>query len=277
MAAGVPECTRRRTLKFHYNDPESVKQLFDQYSGQIACVILEAARTEEPHAEFLQFLRQISQRHGTLFVLDEMVTGFRWHRSGAQHVYGVVPDLSTFGKGMANGFALSALAGRRDIMQLGGYEHDRERVFLLSTTHGAETHALAAGIATMQVYREQEVVERLYRQGERLLAGVMKAANCAGVEGHFECLGRPCCLFFVTRDQDGRPCQSFRSLFLQEMIKRHVLAPSFVVSLSHTDRDIDLTIEVVNDALRVYRRALNEGVDSFLVGPPSKPVFRPLT
>ena len=83
-----------------------------------------------------------------------MITGFRWHLAGAQAVYGVTPDLSTFGKALANGFSVSALAGRRDIMELGGSRHKRERVFLLSTTHGAESHELAAAIATMDFYQQ---------------------------------------------------------------------------------------------------------------------------
>jgi len=275
MPAGVPQWTRSHTLKFGYNDRGSVEQLFERFPDQIACVILEAARLEEPQDGFLPWLKDVSHRYGALFVLDEMITGFRWHVSGAQHVYGIQPDLSTFGKALANGFALSALAGRREIMRLGGIDHDQERVFLLSTTHGAETHALAAGIATMEVYRNQGVVEHLYRQGERLRAGVTAAAQSAGVAQQVECVGRPCCLLFTARDQEGRLSQPFRTLFLQEMIRRGVLAPSFVVSFAHTDRDIDLTIEAAAAALRVYRKALEDGVERYLVGQPVKPVFRP--
>jgi glutamate-1-semialdehyde 2,1-aminomutase len=204
-----------------------------------------------------------------------MITGFRWHKSGAQHLYGITPDLSAFGKALANGFSLSALAGRREIMRLGGLDHDRERVFLLSTTHGAETHALAAAVATLETYRDEDVIGHLYRQGERLREGIRQAATAAGVEQHVQCLGRPCCLLFTTRDERGQPSQAFRTLFLQEMIRRGVLAPSFVVSYAHTDQDIDETIDAAGDALRVYRRALDEGVENYLVGPPVKPVFRP--
>lgn len=274
MPAGIPECTRTRTVKFHYNDPASVERLFQQLEGKIACVVLEAARLEEPRDGFLSWLRDYCHHHGALLVFDEMITGFRWHRSGAQHVYGVQPDLSAFGKALANGFALSALAGRREIMRLGGLDHDRERVFLLSTTHGAETHALAAGIATMETYRDHQVIEHLYRQGERLRAGVNAAARSAGVERQVECLGRPCCLLFTTRDQDGNPSQEFRALFLQEMIRRGILAPAFVVSYSHTDRDIDLTIQAVAESLQVYRKALQDSVNQYLIGAPVKPVFR---
>jgi glutamate-1-semialdehyde 2,1-aminomutase len=279
MPGGIPEWTRSRTVKFNYNNRASVEQLFDRLDGQIACVILEPARLEEPRDGFLTWLSDYCHRRGALFVLDEMITGFRWHKSGAQHVYGVRPDLSTFGKALANGFALSALAGRREIMSLGGIDakasHGQERVFLLSTTHGAETHGLAAGIATLETYRDQEVIEHLYRQGERLRRGIHAAAKSAGVADQVRCLGRSCCLLFVTLDRDGQPSQALRALFMQEMIRHGILAPSFVVSYSHSDHDIDLTIEAAAEALLVYRKALEDGVERYLVGPPVKPVFRP--
>ena len=275
MPGGIPQWVRSRTIQFHYNDRPSVEQLFQQFPNQIACVILEAARFDEPSDGFLHWLRDYCHKNGALLVFDEMITGFRWHVSGAQHVYGVRPDLSAFGKALANGFSLSALAGRREIMELGGLNHTRERVFLLSTTHGAETHALAAGIATMKEYSVRGVIEHLYRQGERLRTGVAQVTQSAGVDRQVECLGRPCCLVFTTRDAEGRPSQEFRALFLQELIKRGVLAPSFVVSFSHSDRDIDLTIEAVAGAAQVYRKALEDGVEHHLIGRPVKPVFRP--
>ncbi len=95
-----------------------------------------------------------------------MITGFRWSGGNAQTYYDIVPDLSAFGKSMGNGFAVSALVGKRELMELGGIYHDKERVFLLSTTHGAENHALAAAIATMNIFRKEGVIEHLDRQGE---------------------------------------------------------------------------------------------------------------
>ncbi|HEY6644796.1 glutamate-1-semialdehyde 2,1-aminomutase [Povalibacter sp.] len=275
MPGGIPQWVRSHTVGFHYNDLKSVAGMFDQHPGQIACVILEAARLEEPQEGFLQSLKDLCHRNGALLVFDEMITGFRWHKSGAQHVYGVTPDLSSFGKAIANGFSLSALAGKREVMRLGGYDHDRERVFLLSTTHGAETHALAAGIATMTTYRDEDVVGHLYRQGRKLREGVSAAAREAGVERQVQCLGRDCAVLFTTKDGEGKPSQEFRALFLQEMIRRGVLAPSFVVSYSHTDADIQHTIEAAAEALRVYRKALDGNVHDYLKGRPVKPVFRP--
>ena len=274
MNAGVPEAVRQLTLTFRYNDIAGVAALFDRYPARIAALILEPARTDEPLPGYLQALQRLCHAHGALLILDEMITGFRWHNGGAQKVYGIRPDLATFGKALANGFSVSALAGRREFMRLGGLDHDRPRVFLLSTTHGAETHALAAAIATMEVYRREGVIEHLYRHGARLRQEAEEAIRRHGLSEFVKILGRGCCLSYATLGPDGQPSQAFRTLFLQETIRRGVLMPSLVVSYAHTDADIDLTVAAIDGALAVYRRALDEGVDRHLVGRPSDTVYR---
>lgn len=275
MPAGVPQTIRDLTVGFRYNDLGSVETLFARHAGRIACVVLEAETIEEPRDEFLHRLRDLCRREGVVFVLDEMITGFRWDLPGAQTFYDLDPDLSTFGKAIANGFSVSALAGRRALMEPGGIRAPGERVFLLSTTHGAETHGLAAALETIRVYREENVVAFLWRQGERLRRGVEAAVSELGLDGHFVVLGRPCNLVYSARDRDKRPSQAHRTLFLQELVRRGILAPSFVVSFSHGDAEVDRTIEAVRGALAVYRRALEDGVEKYLVGPSVSPVFRP--
>ena len=274
MSAGIPKVVQELTLRFSYNDVDSLQVLFEQHPGQIACVFLEAATSVEPQPDFLQSIQALCRKHRAVFILDEMITGFRWNVGGAQKEYGVVPDLSTFGKGIGNGFSVSALAGKRELMELGGLMHDRERVFLLSTTHGAENHSLAAAIATMQIYRRDNVIDFLYRQGERLRAGVTSIVQLFGLQDHFKLLGRPSNMIFATYDQSKQPSQPFRTLFLQEMIKHGLITPSLVVSFSHTDEDIDRTINAIGESLYIYRCALQDGIDRYLVGRPVKPVFR---
>lgn len=274
VGAGIPAETRALTVGFGYNDPDSLRRMFTANPGQVAAVILEPAKEEEPRDGFLETVQAICRQEGAVLIFDEMITGFRWHLPGAQALYGVIPDLSTFGKAMANGFALSALVGRRELMELGGLEHDRDRVFLLSTTHGAETHSLAAGIATLREYRSQPVIETLYARGARLREGVGKVITRLGIDAHFSLAGRDCCLMYRTLDREGRPSQAFRTLFLQELIQRGIIAPSFVVSYSHSEADIDATIEAVGAALETYGRALEDGVEHFLEGRAVKPVNR---
>ena len=274
MSAGVPQAVRSLTVKFRYNDLQSLETLFAQHPDQIACVILEAEKEIEPTDSFLQRLQAICQKNGTVLVLDEMITGFRWHIGGAQAYYGITPDLSTFGKAMGNGFSVAALVGRKEIMRLGGLDHDHERVFLLSLTHGAENHSLAAALEVMRIYSEEPVVETLWRLGDRLRDGINGVIRKRGLQQFFKMLGKPCCLTYATLDADGRPSQEFRTLFLQETIRRGLLAPSFVVSYAHSDEVLDQTVEVVDAALEVYERALDKGVADYLLGRPVKPVLR---
>src|SRR5271156_5587002 len=209
MNAGIPQAVIDMTLKFPYNDLSRLRDLFEQHPGQIACVLLEAEAITPPAPGYLKAVKELCEKQGALLVFDEMITGFRWHLGGAQKFHGVVPHLSTFGKAMGNGFAIAALAGKREIMRLGGLDHDQPRVFLLSTTHGAETPALAASLETLRIYREENVVEFLWKQGERLRAGVNQAIARHGIAAYFELAGRPCNLIYRTKDKEGEPSQAF--------------------------------------------------------------------
>nr|WP_202545821.1 glutamate-1-semialdehyde 2,1-aminomutase [Streptomyces sp. SID5606] len=275
MPAGVPAATTDLTVAFPYGDLAATEDLLTRYRGEVACLILEPAAQEEPPPGYLAGLRELADRHGCLLVFDEMITGFRWSEAGAQGLYGVVPDLSTFGKALGNGCAVSALAGRREVMERGGLRHSGERVFLLSTTHGAETHSLAAAMAVQTTYAEEGVTARLHALGERLAAGVREAAAVMGVGEHVVVRGRASNLVFATLDEHGRPSQEYRTLFLRRLLAGGVLAPSFVVSSALTDADVDHTVDVVAQACAVYRKALDAGDPApWAAGRPVRPVFR---
>ncbi|MGH3331234.1 MAG: glutamate-1-semialdehyde 2,1-aminomutase [Nocardioidaceae bacterium] len=276
MNAGTVPAHRDLTVAFEYNDLGSVQALLDTYPGQIACLVLEAATAlTEPAPGFLEGLRALADRDGFVLVFDEMITGLRWAFGGAQSAYGVTPDLSTWGKAMGNGFAVSALAGKRELMELGGLDTDASRPFLLSTTHGAEATGLAAYLAVTEAYRERDVVGVMEQQGTKLADAVNAEAATAGLADQVTCLGRPSCLVFATRDHRGLPSQEFRTLFLQEMLLRGVLGQSFVISAAHTDDDIDLTVTAVRGALEVYGRAVEAGTtEGLLHGRPVAPALR---
>jgi glutamate-1-semialdehyde 2,1-aminomutase len=274
MNAGTLPSIRELTVTFRYNDPESLAALFRQYPDQIACVMLEPVKYNEPQDNFLHRVRELAHAHGALFILDEMITGFRWHTAGAQAEYGVEPDLCCFGKAMANGFAVSALVGKREYMEVAGLYHDRERVFLLSTTHGAETHALAAAMATIDFYRHEPVIETFREQGSKLANGIRRLIDRHQLQGYVDVIGRPCNLVFTTADHQGRPSQAFRTLLMQELIQRGVLAPSLVISYSHSDADLEQTIRAFDGALSVYRDAITHGLDRHLQGRATQVVYR---
>jgi glutamate-1-semialdehyde 2,1-aminomutase len=296
LIRGIPDGHAASTLVFDYNDLPSLESLFDQYPGEIAAVMLEPVTTVVPCAtacaqplrydktcrdcpnvcgNFLHQVQRLCRRKGALFILDEMITGFRWHLQGAQTYFGVEPDLSTFGKGMANGFSVAAVTGRREVMEVGSIEKPgAERTFLLSATHGGEMCGLGAFIETVRIYKEQDVCRHLWAYGEKLRNGLNLVAAECGVDKHFSMDGPSISLNYITRDAAGSPSMKFRTLFSQEMIRQGVLIPWIAVSLAHSDAELAITIEAARKALKVYASALNDGVEKYLEGPEIKPVFR---
>lgn len=271
---GIPSDVAALSLAFRYNDLASLEALFAR-SRDIACVVMEAATVDTPVPGFLAGVQALCRKHGAVFILDEMITGFRWHLQGAARFYDLQPDLLTFGKGIGNGFSVSALVGRRDIMDLGGIWHDKKRVFLISTTHGAENHALAATRAALKIYREKPVVEHIWRIGQELMDGFSAAARRAGVEAFFQTAGYPCNPAYICRDATGAASLPLRTLFMQEMIRQGIFLSYISPGFAHGAAEVQTTVEAAEQSLRVYRRALDEGWEKFLDGPPIKPVFRP--
>ncbi|NUM48999.1 MAG: glutamate-1-semialdehyde 2,1-aminomutase, partial [Anaerolineales bacterium] len=219
MNAGIPQAIQDLILRFHYNDLPELQRLFDEHPNQIACVIMEVETATPPQPGYLQAVREMCTKYGALLIFDEIITGFRWHNKGAQYLHQVVPDLCTFGKAMGNGYSIAALAGKREFMERGGLNHAQERVFLLSYTFGAESHSLAAALAVMEVYAQEDVVGHLQRQGARLIQGITEVVEAHGMQDYFGLIGKPCNLVFYTLGQHRNRSQEFRTLFLQEIIK----------------------------------------------------------
>jgi glutamate-1-semialdehyde 2,1-aminomutase len=292
MNKGVLDETSHFTLKFHYNDINSLNELFEKYDGQIAGVILEAATTLKPcdsncdskikcndcPQNSLNFLHQVQnscKKNGTVFILDEMITGFRWHLQGAQTFYNIQPDLCTFGKAMANGFAVAALGGKVEIMKLGSILNEgEERVFLTSTTHGAEMSALGAFIKTVEILKRDNVISHFWKYGTNLMNGMNDIAKSLGIMSNFVVEGYPCSPGYVTKDVNGNTSLAFRTLFAQEMIKKGVIMPYLAISYSHQDSELNQTLEAVATSLKVMSKALENGIEGYLKSPIIKPVFR---
>jgi glutamate-1-semialdehyde 2,1-aminomutase len=236
---------------------------------------MEPATIKHPANDFLKKARELCRRNGIVFILDEMITGFRWHIQGAQHYYGVEPDLCTFGKAMANGFSVAAIAGKREIMELGSIEFEgRERLFLLSTTHGAEMAGMGAFVASVTFYKRHNVIEHLWEYGNMLIDMINQIASSLGIEKYFQAMGVPCSPYYQTFDRDGEISLAMRTLFAQEMIRNGVMIPWIALSYRHGDKELELTRIALEKSLKVYKRALKEGISGYLEGDIIKPVFR---
>jgi glutamate-1-semialdehyde 2,1-aminomutase len=275
MKKGVSEKDVKDTKLFGYNDINSLKSLFEKYPNEIACVILEPSSTEHPKDNFLQKVKHLCNEKGAIFVLDEMITGFRWHIKGAQHYYKVEADLCTFGKAMANGFSVAAVAGKREIMELGSIEFKgRERLFLLSTTHGAEMSGLGAFVETMRYMQKNDVVAHIWNYGEKLINMLNEIAKDFKIEKNFIAGGVECNPYYLTLDKSGQNSLGLRTLFAQEMIKNGILMPWIALSYSHGEKELIKTKLAVIKTFKIYKKAVDEGFEKYLDGDVIKPVFR---
>ena len=295
LQRGIPGEHVSSTLLFDYNDIESLRSLFDQYPDQIAGVMLEPATTISPCSgqcselyfeaackdcsnrsqNFLHKVQALCKENNSLFILDEMITGFRWALKGAAHYFGVKPDLMTFGKGMANGFSVAAVTGRREVMEVGAIDKPgQERTFLLSSTHGGEMCGLGAFIETVKIYQEENVCRNLWDFGGKLKIEANRIAEELGLNDYFQMVGPSICLNYITKDRDGKISLGFRALFNQEMIRHRVLIPWVSPSWVHGSVELDQTLVALRKSLLIYREALDIGLQARLDGPEIFPIFR---
>jgi glutamate-1-semialdehyde 2,1-aminomutase len=266
---GVPQATRDLTHTFAYNDLESLRALFAKLPGAIAAVILEPMNTTQPAPGFLQGVKELAHANGALVIFDETITGFRFANGGAQEHFGVTPDLATFGKGLANGYPVSALAGRRDVMKL------MEDIFF-SFTFGGEALSLAAARATLQKLKSTDVVATLARRGGTLIAGVQQRIERHGLKHLLSITGHPAWSFLVFKDAPGASMWATKTLFMQEVLERGVLSyGSHNLSFAHSDADIERLLTVYDEVFPLLRAGALEGrMNELLRCKPLEPLFR---
>ena len=273
---GIPKFNSLLTHPFEYNNIESLKKIFDDNPGQIAGVIMEAVQLTPPKDGFLEKVKKLAHENGALLIFDEVITGFRFGMGGAQEYFGVVPDLACFGKSMSNGYPLSALTGREDIMRV------FEKNTFFSSTYGGETTTLAAGKATINELRDRKVHPFLWQQGEKLKDGFNKIAREHGMHEHVECIGYPA--WSVLSFKNSKEGTSFekKSLFQQEGMKRGLLTGCYHgLGYAHKDEFIDRALAIYNDAMKIFAQHIEktkqgENILKFIEGDIVKPVFRPV-
>lgn len=249
---GVPKATQELTHTFPYNDLDALKTMLEQFRGQVAAVILEPMNIAYPKDGYLEGVKALTHEHDAILIFDETITGFRFANGGAQEFFGVIPDLSTFGKGLANGFPLSAIAGRADIMRL------MEEIFF-SFTFGGETLSLAAALATMTKLQLEPVVEHIRTQGEKVLTGVQQLIDKHCVGSFLSLSGHPAWSFLNIKDAEPYSSWQIKTLYMQEVFARGVLTfGTHNLSYAHTDADIQYLCEVYDEVFAILATAVRE-------------------
>lgn len=266
---GVPKAVRDLAHSFPYNDLPALEALLDCYSGEFAAVILEPMNVAYPAPGYLEGVQALAHRYGALLIFDETITGFRFEIGGAQQRFGVTPDLATFGKGLANGYPISALAGRADLMK------EMEEIFF-SFTFGGELLSLAAAKATLSKLQREPVIATLKARGERIKQQL--AAQIASADaGHFlDVAGDATWSFLLMKD--AGPCTSWhiKTLYLQEMLARGILSlGTHNVCYAHTDGDLDQLFEAWADVIPLMAKAVASGdIIPWLHCKPIEPLFK---
>lgn len=281
--AGVPKELKELSVTFNSCDLDSLKALFQKYPNQIACVITEPERSALGKCQFGDYAKdylekaiELTHQNGALFIIDEMITGFKTAFPGTTTKFNLQPDMATWGKGIANGFSFCALTGKKEVMELGGIRNvGNEKVFLTSTTHGGETHALAAGLECIEEFKNNDVIKYNHEIGISFINKCNNAIDFAGMHEFIQIIPCNWLTTFIFKDQDKSVSMAYRTLAMQEMIKRGVLFQgAFVPCYSHTIADVDYFAEAFKETLLVYKDALERGIEKYLVGSIVKPVFR---
>jgi glutamate-1-semialdehyde 2,1-aminomutase len=273
---GIPDEQKPLSLRFRYNDLASLAALFAEHGTDLAGVILEPVKFDPPAPGFLEGIRALCDRHGAVFILDETIAGLKWCMRGGQGYFNVAPDLSIWGKGLANGFSACALSGRREIMAIGGSTPTGRKLFLVSTTHGAESSGLAAMLKTIDVFLRTDVIGDNWRRGARLKEGLQASVRARGLEEHLVVKGYPCLLLLTFAGLPEARALEWKTLLFQEMARHGVLSQGVLYpTLSHDEAIVDETVAVFDRALVRVREAWETGSTAgFLEGPAIKPVFR---
>ncbi len=263
---GIPEFNGTLIHSFEYNKPETLEKIFAEYPDKIAAVIMEQPG-QEPEDNFLRKVIDIAHKNSALFILDEICTGYRYSLGGAQELYNIVPDLACFGKGMANGFPISAIVGKKEFMnELNG--------IFFSMTYSGETTGLAAAIETINEIREKKVIDYIWQQGKILRDGLNKIKDEIGI--NMEIPGNPVRSGLVFKDHNGNESSDMKSLFLQETVKRGILFGGPVyISYSHSEADISRTLDASYEAMIILEKAIDEGdIDKYMEGEKIGSVYR---
>jgi len=266
---GVPESVSALTHKFEYNNIESLKALLNSLENKVAAVIMEPMNSTYPKPGFLEDVLFFAHEAGALLVFDETITGFRYARGGAQEIFGVIPDLSTFGKGIANGFPLSAVVGRRDVMM------EMEEIFF-SGTFGGELLSLTAAKVVLQRHLAEDVCGKLDLAGQSLSHQTEQAIIEHSLEAEIKISGHPSWRFINWNPTETYSVDEIKTYFMQEVFKRGLLVLStHNITLAHTPKIISEIVDVYSAALSELHRVIEaQTLRQELRAEPLKPLFR---
>jgi len=263
--AGIPKCMKELVIPLKYNDIDMLKEILSKHEKEgIAGLIMEPVGAIPPEDNFLEEVRRITRENKVVLIFDELFTGFRWSMGGAQEYFNVIPDLACFGKAIANGFPVSCIAGKREIMQ------KFEDVFF-SFTYGGETLSLAAIIATIKKLKSHKVHGHIEKWGSYLIEGISNLIQKHDLDNYLSIIGYPFKSVFMFNGNENFTSLELKTFFQQECAKRGLLFIGYhLISYAHKKEHIDFTLEKYNDVMMsldklIEKNELKESLEGTVV------------
>jgi glutamate-1-semialdehyde 2,1-aminomutase len=266
---GVPSAVSQLTHSFNYNDIDSLIKKLSMLENKVAAVILEPMNREFPKDKFLEQVRELTSKAGAVLIFDEIITGFRFSKGGAQALFNIVPDISTFGKGIANGFPLSAVVGKKEIML------EMENVFL-SGTFGGELLSLSAAKSVLERHITEDVCGELFAKGDLLAQLTLDAIDEHNLHSVVDLSGHPTWKFINWRQTNNYSPEEIKTYFMQEIFQHGVLVlGTHNISLSHSKRIIAKIADSYSIVFKKIKQVLeDDNLRDKLRVPPLVPLFK---
>ena len=265
---GVPKAVCNLTKNFIYNDLSDLEKKLQENS--VAAVILEPIQSNGPKEGYLDGVKQLAHKYGAVLIFDEVVSGFRYALGGGSELYHVTPDLAAFGKGMANGYAISAVAGKRELI-----EQIEQGVFV-STTFGGDSISMAAALETIKILEQPGFYENLTKVGEIQRNGIVELINKYKLNDTLSVSGLPAHAGVAFEGHGSLNYLDIRSVYSQTMIQNGILVFAiYNLNGSHTEKEAARYLEATDKAFSLIRKAVeNDSVDHILIGGKVDPVFK---
>lgn len=269
--AGIPKGVCDLTHTFNYNDLDSLNLLIRDYPEQIAAIIIEPIQDNGPADGFLEGLRQLADKNGIVLIYDEVVSGFRYANGGAVELYGIIPDVVAMGKGMANGMPLSAIAGKKYLLEL----IETQKVFI-STTFGGECLSIAASLAVLDMYEKNDITKHMWRLGQKMLDGFKGYIDEYKLSEYVRCYGLAPHSGVVFEDSLKANYLQLQTLYQKIMIQHGILTTGVNnISFAHSEEDIDILVDAFGEAMKKIRSVVSGDTDiDSLIKTTINPVFK---
>lgn len=266
---GVPAATKSLTKSFKFNDMDSLSELISESPRQFAAVIMEPMNVSFPEKNFLHDVRKLCDDHGIILIFDETITGFRFAKGGAQELFNVIPDLATFGKGIANGFPLSAVVGKRQIMK------EMEEIFF-SGTFGGELLSLAAAKVVLEKHKNEDVTGNLTEKGENLKNEVELMILKNNLQNVLTLSGHPTWVFLNWTPTDQYSVDELKTFFMQEMFQKGVLVlNAHNISLAFGRKELQIVLKAYSETLHNLSKVISScTLREKLLVEPLTPLFK---